>query len=86
MGAQPPETAIAAAIQEVTAHAQALIRDEIELASADRLLIGSIQSLDRPVIVAYLVMIVLMFVVINLVVDILYSILDPRGRLGEQGA
>ena len=51
-----------------------------------KLLIGSIQSLDRPVIVAYLVMIVLMFVIINLVVDVLYSILDPRVRLGEQAA
>jgi peptide/nickel transport system permease protein len=51
-----------------------------------KLLIGSIQSLDRPVIVAYLVMIVAMFVVINLVVDILYSLLDPRVRLGEQAA
>ncbi|NJO33855.1 MAG: ABC transporter permease [Rhodospirillales bacterium] len=51
-----------------------------------RLLIGSIQSLDRPVIVAYLIIIVLMFVVINLLVDILYSILDPRVRLGEQSA
>jgi peptide/nickel transport system permease protein len=48
-----------------------------------KLLIGAIQSLDRPVIVAYLILIVLMFVVINLVVDILYSILDPRVRLGE---
>ena len=35
MGSQPPETAIAAAIQEVTAHAQALIRDEIELAKLE---------------------------------------------------
>ena len=51
-----------------------------------KLLIGAIQSLDRPVIVAYLIMIVLMFVVINLVVDILYSILDPRVRLGEASA
>ena len=51
-----------------------------------KLLIDSIQSLDRPVIVAYLIIIVLMFVVINLVVDILYSVLDPRVRLGEQGA
>ena len=32
-------------------------------------------------VVAYLVLIVLMFVVINLVVDILYSVLDPRVRL-----
>lgn len=51
-----------------------------------RLLIGSIQSLDRPVIVAYLIIIVLMFVVINLLVDILYSVLDPRVRLGDQRA
>jgi peptide/nickel transport system permease protein len=47
-----------------------------------KLLIGSIQSLDRPVIVAYLMIIVLLFVVINLVVDVVYSLLDPRVRLG----
>lgn len=51
-----------------------------------RLLISSIQSLDRPVIVAYLIITVLLFITINLVVDILYSILDPRVRLGEKGA
>jgi len=51
-----------------------------------KLLIDSIQRLDRPVIVAYLVITVLMFVVINLVVDILYSILDPRVRLKEAKA
>jgi peptide/nickel transport system permease protein len=48
-----------------------------------KLLIDSIGMLDRPVIVAYLMMIVFLFVIINLVVDILYSILDPRVRLGE---
>jgi peptide/nickel transport system permease protein len=51
-----------------------------------KLLIDSIQRLDRPVIVAYLVITVLMFVVINLVVDILYSLLDPRVRLKEAKA
>ena len=51
-----------------------------------KLLIDSIQRLDRPVIVAYLVITVLMFVVINLVVDILYSMLDPRVRLREAKA
>jgi peptide/nickel transport system permease protein len=51
-----------------------------------KLLISSIQTLDRPVIVAYLLLIVLMFVIINLIVDVLYSILDPRVRLGEQTA
>jgi peptide/nickel transport system permease protein len=46
-----------------------------------KLLIDSINVLDRPVIVAYVLIIVCMFVVINLVVDLLYSALDPRVRL-----
>jgi peptide/nickel transport system permease protein len=48
-----------------------------------KLLIDSINLLDRPIIVAYLLVIVFMFIVINLVVDILYSALDPRVRLSE---
>lgn len=48
-----------------------------------KLIIESIQSLDRPIIVAYLMIIVLVFVVINLVVDVLYSILDPRVRIQD---
>lgn len=51
-----------------------------------KLLIDSIQQLDRPVIVAYLIMIVLLFVILNLIVDLLYSILDPRVRLGDRKA
>ena len=46
-----------------------------------KLLIDSINVLDRPVIVAYLMIIVFMFIVINLVVDLLYSALDPRVRI-----
>ena len=46
-----------------------------------KLIIDSINTLDRPVVVAYLLIIVAMFVAINLVVDILYSVLDPRVRL-----
>jgi peptide/nickel transport system permease protein len=48
-----------------------------------KLIIDSIHLLDRPVVVAYLMIIVLMFVSINLIVDILYSILDPRVRLQD---
>jgi peptide/nickel transport system permease protein len=48
-----------------------------------KLLIDSIGLLDRPVIVAYLMIIVFLFVFINLFVDILYSILDPRVRLQD---
>ena len=50
-----------------------------------KLLIDSLHNLDRPVIVAYLMIIVLVFVVINLIVDIVYSLLDPRVRLKDAG-
>ena len=46
----------------------------------------AIQRLDRPVIVAYVIVVVCLFVVINLIVDIIYSLLDPRVRLSEQTA
>ncbi len=48
-----------------------------------KLLIDSINNLDRPVIVAYLCLIVVFFVFINLIVDLTYALLDPRVRLGE---
>ncbi len=48
-----------------------------------KLIIDSINLLDRPVVVAYLMVIVFMFIVINLVVDIAYSVIDPRVRLAE---
>jgi peptide/nickel transport system permease protein len=47
-----------------------------------KLIIDSINLLDRPVIVAYLLNTVIIFTFINLVTDILYSVLDPRVRLG----
>ena len=50
-----------------------------------KLIVDSINVLDRPVIVAYLMMIVLLFVTINLVVDFLYTVLDPRVRLEAKG-
>ena len=48
-----------------------------------KLLIDSINVLDRPVIVAYLMIIVVLFIFVNLVVDLLYSVLDPRVRLTD---
>jgi peptide/nickel transport system permease protein len=51
-----------------------------------KLLIDSINQLDRPVIVAYLLVIVTIFIVINFAVDVLYSVLDPRVRLGGPAA
>ena len=49
-----------------------------------KLLIDSINQLDRPVIVAYLLVIVTLFILINFLVDVVYSVLDPRVRLGGQ--
>lgn len=46
-----------------------------------KLIIDSIYNLDRPVVVAYLMIIVVIFVMLNLIVDILYSVLDPRVRI-----
>jgi peptide/nickel transport system permease protein len=48
-----------------------------------KLLIDSVNRLDRPIIVAYLMMTVVIFVVINLIVDLLYATVDPRVRLAE---
>jgi peptide/nickel transport system permease protein len=47
-----------------------------------KMLIDAIAVLDRPLIVAYLIFVVVMFVGLNLVIDILYSLLDPRVRVG----
>lgn len=50
-----------------------------------KLIIDSIHVLDRPVIVAYLMIMVLMFVVLNFIIDLLYTLLDPRVRLDSKG-
>ncbi len=46
-----------------------------------KLLIDSIYMADRPVIVAYLMMVAVIFVFINFAVDIIYTIIDPRIEL-----
>ncbi len=51
-----------------------------------KLLIDSIYRLDRPVVVAYVMLVTFIFVVINLVVDIIYAMLDPRVKLQEESA
>ena len=45
------------------------------------LFLDSIRYVDIPVMSVYLVLIALLFVVINLVVDVLYAVIDPRVRL-----
>ncbi|MCI5096557.1 MAG: ABC transporter permease [Rhodobacteraceae bacterium] len=48
------------------------------------LFINAIQFVDIPVMAAYLMMISVMFVVINLLVDILYAFIDPRLRVSAK--
>ena len=48
-----------------------------------KLIIDSIQSLDRPVMVAYLMLVAFLFIMINFFVDIAYAALDPRVRAGR---
>ena len=45
--------------------------------------IQAVDFVDVPIMAAYLVFVALLFVVINLVVDILYMFVDPRIRLGD---
>jgi peptide/nickel transport system permease protein len=51
-----------------------------------QLFLQSIQNVDIPIMAAYLLFIALMFVIINLVVDILYVSVDPRLRASMHGA
>ncbi|RLB74316.1 MAG: ABC transporter permease, partial [Deltaproteobacteria bacterium] len=46
-----------------------------------KLIIDSIQNLDRPIVVAYLLMVAFIFVIINFMVDVIYTLVDPRVRV-----
>jgi len=47
------------------------------------LFLDSIRYVDIPVMSVYLVLIAMLFVIINLIVDVLYAVIDPRVRLGD---
>ena len=49
------------------------------------LFIQAVTFADIPVMAAYLCLIALIFVTINLVVDLLYFVVDPRLRVGSDG-
>ena len=50
------------------------------------LLVRSLFLLDRPIVVAYLMFTVVIFVVINFFVDLIYTFLDPRIRFAGKAA
>jgi peptide/nickel transport system permease protein len=45
------------------------------------LFLQGVQNVDIPIMAAYLLLIAFLFVVINLIVDLLYVFVDPRIRL-----
>ena len=47
-----------------------------------KLIIDSISVLDRPVMVAYLILVAFLFVTINFVIDLVFAFIDPRIRHG----
>jgi peptide/nickel transport system permease protein len=50
------------------------------------LFIQSVQFADVPIMAAYLCLIALIFVIINLIVDLLYFAVDPRLRVDRASA
>ena len=49
------------------------------------LFIQAVTFADIPVMAAYLCLIALIYVIINLIVDLLYFLIDPRLRIGKAG-
>jgi peptide/nickel transport system permease protein len=49
------------------------------------LFIQAVTFADIPVMAAYLCIVALIFVTINLIVDLLYFVVDPRLRIGGKG-
>ena len=49
------------------------------------LFLHAVQNVDIPIMAAYLMLIAFLFVVINLTVDILYFVIDPRLRSSSSG-
>ena len=46
--------------------------------------VQAVQNVDIPIMAAYLLTVSLIFVTINLIVDILYTVVDPRLRVERQ--
>ncbi|MBN8957073.1 MAG: ABC transporter permease, partial [Rhizobiales bacterium] len=50
------------------------------------LFLQAVQNADIPIMAAYLLLVAFIFVVINLVVDLLYAVIDPRIRVEARPA
>jgi peptide/nickel transport system permease protein len=61
-----------------------VIESVFSLPGVGRLIIGAIQRRDYPVIQGGLLLTATIFVLVNLIVDLLYAVLDPRIRHGRR--
>ncbi len=50
------------------------------------LFLKAVQNADVPIMSAYLILVAVIFVAINLAVDLLYAVVDPRIRIGAREA
>jgi peptide/nickel transport system permease protein len=50
------------------------------------LFISSVQSVDVPMMASYLLLVALFFVIVNLIVDLAYFVVDPRLRISAAAA
>ena len=57
-----------------------LFRSVFQWPGMGLLFVQAVQNVDIPIMAAYLLMVSLIFVTINLVVDVLYTVVDPRLR------
>jgi peptide/nickel transport system permease protein len=62
-----------------------VIESVYSLPGVGRLIIGAIQRRDYPIIQGGLLMTAGVFVFVNIVVDLLYGVIDPRVRHGRRG-
>jgi peptide/nickel transport system permease protein len=49
-------------------------------------LLKAIQSLDAPQVIVMVLPLAILFVIVNLLLDYVYQVIDPRLRSGEGGA
>jgi peptide/nickel transport system permease protein len=50
------------------------------------LFLKAVQNVDIPIMSAYLLLVAFIFVTINLIVDLLYAVVDPRIRIDARPA
>ena len=59
-----------------------VIEQVFSIPGMGRLIIGAVLSRDFPVIQGGLLFLALIYLVVNIIVDLLYAVIDPRVRLG----